>query len=284
VPWETLREHPWAGLAAGLPAFLVLLIGCASIARMSACEFSQSVILPWTRALNFALTRWAAVIFSVLGPLVVAGLLLGVVALLGGVFFNWSISAVVGAVGYGPALLLGLLAALILTGFAVGGHLLVPAVACEGTDAIDAAQRAYAYVIGRPLRLAIFQAISLALMVVSVVLVEWLALGTVRLTSWSAGWLTGADAHAALAGVRQEGGWGIAARILEFWHALPGLLAGAFVLSYGVSASTIQYLLLRKLNDGQDVSEIWMPGLIGGTLAPEKAPPAVATDDDDEDD
>jgi hypothetical protein len=58
----------------------------------------------------------------------------------------------------------------------------------------------------------------------------------------------------------------------EIWTLVPfGLLAG-FVVSYILCAGTILYLLMRKLADGQEVEEIWMPGMVPGTAAAATAP------------
>jgi hypothetical protein len=52
-------------------------------------------------------------------------------------------------------------------------------------------------------------------------------------------------------------GW--SRRVVNFWTGALELLLGAFFVSYFFTASTILYLLLRRLCDGQDVAELWMP-------------------------
>jgi len=39
------------------------------------------------------------------------------------------------------------------------------------------------------------------------------------------------------------------------------------VLSYIYTASTLLYLMMRQINDGQDHAELWVPGMIAGTMA-----------------
>jgi len=273
VTWSQIAAKPWVSAGVGVPAILVLLIGAGAISRMAACEFGQSVVVPWTRGLAFSISRWASLVGAVAGPLLVVGFLLGVVALGGGALFNWSISAILGALLYPIALILGALAVLLLLGFALGHPLIVPAVACEGTDAIDAAQRSYAYVVGRPLRLVLYLAILLALLVVSASVLEVIVFRTIEVTRGAAASLAGVSASQALDATQEgaEGVWGWVGRIVSFWTLIPRLLVGAFILSYGACGSTILYLLMRKLNDGQDTGEIWMPGLVGGSMAPVEA-------------
>lgn len=272
VPWGAVTEHPWRGVAVGLPVVLVLVLGLGAISRMAACEFSQSVMLPWTRGLAFALSRWASLAVAILGPLAVAAGFLLVVALVGGAFFNWSISAVAGGILYPVLLIVGGLAALTLAGYAFGHALLIPAVACEGTDSIDAVQRAYAYAVGRPIRLIAYQAVLYLVLGFAALVFSKIAWWVTGLTAKAAGFLAGGDAAIVLSGSGQTpaGAWELTAKLIALWSTIPHMLVGAFLLSCGATGSTILYLLLRKLNDGQDFSEIWMPGMVGGTLAAEQ--------------
>ncbi len=274
ISWDQIEARPWVSAAVAVPAVLVLILGVGAISRMAACEFAQSVMVPWTRGLAFSISKLASMAGAVVGPLLVAALMLVIVALGGGALFNWSGSAVIGALLYPIALVLGAVAVLLMLGFALGNPMLVPAVTCEGTDAIDAAQRAYAYVVGRPLRLLVYMAILFAVLIVGVTLLEILVFRTIEVTRAAAASLAGESAARALSGPGDEvpGAWGWAERIVTFWTMIPRMLVGAFILSYGACASTILYLLMRKLNDGQDTSEVWMPGMVGGTLAPIETP------------
>jgi len=270
VTWSDVTARPWVTVGVAIPAIFVLVIGIGAIARMSACEFAQSVVVSWTRGLAFSITKCLSMVGAVIGPPLLAALLLGIVALAGGALFNWSVSAVLGALIYPVALVFGAMAVLLLLGYALGHTLLVPAVACEGTDAIDAAQRAYAYVVGRPLRLVAYLLILFGVLVVAATVLDVVASRTIELTARAGAALAGPAAKQALglADGTPEGAWSWVGRIVSFWSAFPRMIVGAFVLSYGASASSVLYLLLRKLNDGQDPSEVWMPGMVGGTLAP----------------
>jgi hypothetical protein len=50
--------------------------------------------------------------------------------------------------------------------------------------------------------------------------------------------------------------------------ALVALIAGGFGVSVYFVAGVIIYLLMRQLCDGQDQHELWVPGMVEGTMAP----------------
>ncbi len=52
-------------------------------------------------------------------------------------------------------------------------------------------------------------------------------------------------------------GW--SRRIVNFWTGALELLIGALLTSFYFTASTLLYLLLRRICDGQDVAELWTP-------------------------
>ena len=72
-------------------------------------------------------------------------------------------------------------------------------------------------------------------------------------------------------GEAPEASWhvGWAAGLVSFWTGLVQWAVAGWVIAYLMAGSTRAYLLLRLACDGQDEREIWWPGLIRGTLAPE---------------
>ena len=40
----------------------------------------------------------------------------------------------------------------------------------------------------------------------------------------------------------------------------------AFAFSFVSSGCAVLYLLVRQVNDGQDWAELWLPGMVGGTV------------------
>jgi hypothetical protein len=56
------------------------------------------------------------------------------------------------------------------------------------------------------------------------------------------------------------------------------MLATAYAMSVVFTGLTIVYLLLRRVVDGQHISDIWMPGLLPGTVATREPSTAPASD------
>ena len=115
-------------------------------------EIATGEKLRLREAIDFALSNWLRLIFSLVLPLLIAGVL-SVLLLVGAFFLMLPWLDVVGGLLYGVALVMGFGVVFLLAGYAGGFSLLVPAVASENCDAADAQQRAYAYVISNPLHL-----------------------------------------------------------------------------------------------------------------------------------
>jgi hypothetical protein len=64
----------------------------------------------------------------------------------------------------------------------------------------------------------------------------------------------------------EPAGPGAPVRMLAFWFSLLMLLTPAFLVSFWHAATTILHLILRRASDGQDVADIWIPGLIEGAM------------------
>jgi len=68
-----------------------------------------------------------------------------------------------------------------------------------------------------------------------------------------------------------SGTTGVAATVISLWRTVVvGVVAGVAV-SYICSAQSVIYFLMRKATDDQDLDEIWLEGMIEGTLAPKRA-------------
>lgn len=268
---------PDGSVGAGIAATLVLLpisvlilavIGGA-ICRSVAVEFSTGAVIPWTRALGFAISRWGSLFGAVVGPvLVVWGVCLLMLGL--GWLMKWPVLNLVGGVFFPIVLLLSLLASLFMAAYVMGQMMLIPAVACDGADGFDAVQRAYAYTYGRPLRLVGYLLILLLAGTVASVLLASFASLTLALAERTTGITL--DAPSAAAGeVDAAGtvsGWlERATRLMVgFWSSIVRIAVAAYVLSFYFAGSTVVYLIMRKLNDDQDLRDVWMPGAVEGTV------------------
>ena len=260
VPLDLLSNHPVWTVSMVLLCLPVLAIGGGTISRMVACEFSQAFMLPWTEALALVFRRRNSLIGAAVAPLLIVGAIVLGLGVAGWILLNWPGVNVVGATFYPLFLAGGLGASIVLIGYVLGQCLLTPAVVCENTDAIDAMQRSYAYVISSPLRLLVYAAVLGVLGLI-------VGLST-EIASRGATLFTGAEATNMVRHAAQPGGtWNAGASVIVFWNTLFAAVLSSFALSFYFSASTILYILLRRLNDGQEPVEIWMPGLVPGTLS-----------------
>lgn len=279
-PVECAAARPFTTALMVLVALPIELIVFGAISRLVALEFSRGEFATWTEGLAFSVARVKSLVGAVAGPLALVWFVALVLAGGGWLFLNWPYVNVVGSVLYGLALIMAMGAGLVAIAFLVGGSLLVPAVVCDGADAIDAIQRAYAYTLDRPVRLLMYYVLA-ALGLFFVVVVMTLILGTgVGIAYAGVGqWLgeRGQDmlfygTMSALPGTPPmepppEGSWGAGAWMIRLWTMLPVYLLLASVASCAIAAKTVVYLGIRRVCDGQDTGELWMPGLIEGSMS-----------------
>ena len=297
LPKRLIAEYPWGSLAVLVPALAVWAVGGGAVARMAATEFSLERRTSWTRALGFALSRWGSLFAAMAAPLLVVGLLIGVMAAIGWFLLGIPYLNAGTSVAYFVLLLLGFAGVVILVTYLLAMPMLVPAVACEGTDAIDGIQRCYAYVSGRPLKVVLYSAILLVQAVVVTVILAALAQAAVSLAAWSSTLLISDDLAVAILAQADAAAKPIATPVdttdlsgaerfafgaVRFWIGIPMLLVASFVVSFWFSGGTVLYLLVRQVCDGQDTGELWTPGLIAGTHATPEAQPAVPSDGEDD--
>jgi hypothetical protein len=281
-PKTLIVARPITVLITGPAMLFILAAAAGAISRMTACEVSLGETPGWTEGLAFALARRWSLLGALLGPLV---LIWGISALLvaGGLLGRWPVVNIVGSLFYGLALLAGFLAVMLMLIYILAHHLMIPAVVCEGTDAIDAIQRGYRYILARPARAVVYTVLGAAGWALVVGVVAFIAVATLgftaRATSAGTGdwhwmvWKPTVEAAAALGHPLRPmpplnpGTYGVAAGIIGFWTLLPvGLVYAAF-FSCGTALHTVLYLALRRLCDGQDFAELWVPGMIAGTMA-----------------
>jgi len=273
--WDLVSAHPVIAILF-VPLILVwtTLMGGA-ISRIAAMDFAQGVGLSWPQGLGYALGRWASFAGSIAGPLALAYGILLFLAVAGWVLFSLPGLNVVGGALWFLFLFAGAIVSVVLLAMTLGGPMLVPAVSCEGTDAIDAVQHAYSYVFARPLRLVAYTAILAAVFVLLWLVVAAAVWLTVHIPQNAATtWLSapGSDAVAGAEGL--AGSHAIAASGVRFWSSIALLLAGSFAVSYFWCAATVLYLAMRRLCDGQDMSEVWVDTIVPGTMAERKQPPS----------
>ena len=275
--WELFADQPVIAIVF-VPILIVwtTLMGGA-ISRIAAMDFAQGVGQSWPEGLGYALGRWSSFAGSILGPIaLVYGILLAM-AVGGWALFSLAGVNVAGGALWGFFLIGSAIIAVIMLAMTLGGPMLVPAVACEGTDAIDAIQHAYSYVFAKPLRLLVYMAILAAqfmLLALVVGAAMWLI---IELARYGAGTWLGAEGDRVVKGeLGLEGADRLASGAVRFWTAIPILLGGAFGVSFFWCGATVLYLAMRRICDGQDMSEVWVDTIVPGTMAERKPSTAAA--------
>lgn len=273
VPLATLPRTMWQefswGVLVAIPMAIVLLIGAGAIARVAACEIAHGLRLSWVDALGFGLRKWRSLFLAIAGPALISGILFLGIGVFGWLFFSLSWTPWLGAILFPMVLVAGLVGTILVTLTIVGMPLMIPAIACEGGDAIEGVQRAYAYVPSRPLRYALYLLILIGAGWIAVTLATALAIGLNRFNAAAITWMS-SDTPGVISSAAATG-TGFTHGALKFWVNLPLVLATAYAMSVVFTGLTMVYLLLRRVVDGQHLSDIWMPGLLPGTVASRQA-------------
>jgi hypothetical protein len=285
APLAAIKRARWSTVLIAIPIFVVCGVLGGATSRLAAEEFSLGVRRSWTSGLGFALSRWFSLTTCVLAPVVLLALAWGGVAVVGWVFLGVPYLDVLGGAMYALALVVGGAGVAVALALVLGSAMLVPAIACEGSDAIDSIQRTLAYAFARPGRLVAY----LVILALQLIIALW-ALSSIadllRNATFEAATTLLNDETRALFRMGLEGKalpeetpWHIRAtvRSVAFWHELPHLLVVAYAVSFWFSGGTTLYLSMRRVYDGQDVGDLWKPTMIPGT-----SPQPKKEDDDHE--
>lgn len=272
------RDHPWFAVIFGLFTMIVFAIGGGAIARMAAQQTATQQRLSVREALDYSLPRWVHMLAAQALPLILALLLAAVIAVMG-VLMAAPLLDVIGALLYGMAIILGFLIAFLLIGYVLGHPMIVPAVAAENCGGADAMQRAYAYVVTRPIHLIWYWIIALIGVAIGFLVVSIVAGFALNMTAGLYGTLVSNPAipqtGELFALIRHASSGTLlawherwSAGIISFWETLVICLVAAYVISMYFSAGAVGYLLMRRAADGQAIEDIWQPGFAPGTMTP----------------
>lgn len=260
--WE--RDRVFA-VVFGLWCALTLAVGAGALARMEASQLSGRGTMSASQAFGFAAGRWTDLVLAWLAPLAIAGGL-GSLCVAWGLLFRNDWSEWFGGALYVFPLLVGTIAGLTLVLWGLGLPFAPAAVACDGLDAMDAAQRGAAYAIARPGTWVLCSAV--------VILVAGAGLAVARIVAWvitgftastvglGAGWGRADGAGVVLDRVRVApdsavvvwGGPGVA---VSWWVSVASVIVLGAFLSLLAGLLTRAYLVLRERCDGQGIFEIW---------------------------
>ncbi len=273
LPRSLLLDRPLHTLFVLLPAIAIGAILGGAICRSAACESAVNVRLTWMQSLGFALSRWSSLVGATLGPLAMIWVTAGFFWLIGWGFKVFALD-IVASIVFGFGLIAALVAAMGMLVYFLGQSMLVPGVACEGSDGFDSVQRAYAYTIARPGRLTIYSLIAIAQGFVGVSVAMGLVMlaGTLATNASGLGLMLPALLSSVMLPVETSGTLHIAQQIATFFFSVLLAIVAAYGVSFYYCACTQLYLVMRQLVDGQDIGELWMPGVVDGSLARADAP------------
>lgn len=275
-PIAALKQSPLASVLI-TPLLLVwtVIIGGA-ISRTAGTELSIHRTTSWPEAVGLSMRRWRTLTAAAALPLVLLWLLVFALTTAGWALFTLSWVNAVGGLLWGLFLLGGLVGAVLIVGAALGHGLVTPGVMCEGSDAIDAVQHAYSMALGRPLRLLLYAAILVTQGLVFALIVLVVIRISVELSHSAAGAWSGERGRAVLGAASLIDAEGqsppptdtIASTMVRRWTEVFRLAGAGAIVSYFWCAATALFLVMRRVCDGQEISELWSPGMVPGTTAP----------------
>ncbi len=263
-PAALAQVAPWSTAALALVLLPIWTLFGGAISRSAAVEIARTENLSSTNALAYAVSKSRSLIGAYLIPAVTAGVLAGILWLFGVALLSLPGLDIAGGLFYAIAIAIGFILALIVWGFAVGFPLLIPAVAADASDAVDAIQRTYSYILDKPFALLVWAAALIAQGTAGLFIIAVLVTTALN---WTAT-LTGADTDPTIAGnitlfmpVQDhgeiEGTLGVAAAAMGVWERAALAILGAFAAQASSCAATLVYLRVRQASDGQAISDIW---------------------------
>jgi len=269
--WDLPREA--IAISWGFACYLVLLftLGMASIgvvlARMNALDLSKAPAPTLASARAWGAAVRPSAVGAILVPLLGMGACIAVAALpalLGLV----PVVGLVGALAFGISLLFGILAIVIGASVTVSLPFVIPAVACDAADAVEAPQRALASVLSRPIHAVVHLALGLVAVVLAVAATDVVvSCGfDAAVSAWTA-----VDDGQAIRSVgrmvpfepwRDSATVGLGtidaaqAWLLGFWRTIASALIGAAAISTIIAACTRAWLFQRQASEGQHPADI----------------------------
>lgn len=271
TPSALWSDYKFFTITMAIVLVIVLGIGGGTLSRLCACEIATGDKLRLNDGVDFAISSWRPLIFSLVLPLLIA-IVLCLFLMVGGLILSLPFLDVIGGLLYPIALLLGFGITFLLIGYAFGFSLLIPAVACENCDAADAQQRAYHYFLTKPLHLIGYGFVGLVGLAVGFIIASNVGQVLLDITTAAVGMWSENPAFTAShsAGEVITLSWHIefASSLVSFWSAIVGYLVAGYVFANFYSASTIVYMLMRRACDKQELTEVWQQGHIPNSAVP----------------
>lgn len=234
---QSFPPHPlWLKILVGGYLFLSSALLYMMIGRITAVKVATG-IRPYThQCLGLAMQRFSSMLAAVFFLMLGMGICL-LPTWLGSFLPGWMMGLTTPFI-----LLLDLLAVFVVVGGMLGFPLVLSTLTTENTDCFDGLSRAYAYTFQRPLRYLFYVTVACFWGVLGYAAMRILVFLTIGLWGTCLGREVPMEAQA----------W------VEFWGLSLGLLPLAFLLTYGCSAWTGIYMLLRRDVDAVELDEVWL--------------------------
>ncbi len=278
LPCWLWRAHRTFLIVWGLITLAIWALLGGAISRMAMMQAARDQRISLGQATRYATRHWLNYLLAPLAvPLMVAVIAL-ILALGGGVLVQWAsyvpvinwIADIMAGLVFGLAIGLGLMMAVLLILWAPGVHLMYPALAAEGSDALDAVARACGYVFARPWRLLFYSLVALVYGAATYLFVGLVIFAALSLTQAASSAL--ADRLDILMPPPQwsqleinqplsaeQVGWSgvVAGTLMRVWTYLAIAVVAAYAISFYFAASSVIYLLLRRVHDGTDMGQCY---------------------------
>jgi len=256
---DHISQSPWNSFALFIPILLVMGIFGHAISRSASIEYAHGRQTDAVGALSSALIAIRQIALTTVGPLIACALLATLVMLIG-LTLGLPVVNIIGSVLYLIGLVLSVLIVCILTLHLLTLPLSISALAIEGTDGFDALQRAYAYLIARPIRIALYTLILIILGTTITTIVGTLAGWSINIADSLVSTLTNDAGRRVISGSTDMAATEpIAHRIISLAKSALELIVAGYVMSLIFCSSTMAYLCTRRICDGQDITEVWDP-------------------------
>ncbi len=256
---DHISQSPWSSFALFIPILLVMGVFGHAITRSASIQYAHGRQTDAVGALSSAFLAIRQIALTTLGPLLACALLATLVMLIG-LTLGLPVVNIVGAVLYLLGLILSILIVCILTLHILTLPLSISALAIEGTDGFDAIQRAYAYLIARPIRIALYAIILIILGTTITTIVATLAGWSINTADTLVSTLTNDAGRRVITGPADMAATEpIAHRIISLARSALELIIAGYVMSLIFCSSTMAYLCTRRICDGQDITEVWDP-------------------------
>lgn len=254
-----ISQSPWTALALIVPTILVLGVFGHALTRSTSIEFAHGRQTTTSAALSAALLSIKQIALATLGPILIV-VILALLIMLIGLTLGLPVVNILGALLYILGLTLSILLVCILILHTLALPITISALAIEGTDGFDALQRAYAYLIAKPIRLTLYSLLLLVLGATISSIVTITAGWSIELADTLSTTLTNDAGRRVIEGSQNMSATEpFAHSIIQLARSALELVVAGYVLSLIFTSSTMAYLCIRRVCDGQDISEVWDP-------------------------